>query len=332
MVWVLFALPMLAVAQHDTLWMRNGNVLYGEIKKLSFGTLTLETDYSDSDFTIEFDQITRLSLERDCRVTLTGGRRLYGSLRSDQPGQVTISPDSGDPETLSLAMLSSIYPLKDELIKRFTGNIDLGFTLTKANSLKQFNVGGGAHYRGMYWLSDWEISSMISNQANIERVQRTNSNLSLVRLFGHRWFLYSAASFLTNTEQSLDRRFGLHLGAGNYLVLTNKMVLGVIFGLNQNIERFQDDTENRNSQELYLSSSLNLFDVKDFKLNTRLDLYPSLSERGRLRSDYVLDAKVDLPLDFYLKLGFQFNYDNQSSIAGSAFDYIFTSGLGWEFD
>ena len=327
-----FMLSLFARAQHDTLWVRNGNVLYGEIKKMTFGVLTLETDYSDSDFTIEFDQVERLSLERECRVTLTGGRRLYGSLRSEQPGTFTLREENGDEEVFPLDQLNNIYPLQEQLIKRFTVNIDVGFTLAKANNLRQFDVGGGAHYRGMYWQSDFDISSMISNQDSIDQAQRTNSTLSLLRLLGERWFLYSSASFLTNTEQALDRRLGLHLGAGNNLVLTNKMVLGIIFGLNQNIERFANETENRSSQELYLSGSLRLFDVKDFKLNTRIDVYPSLSEKGRLRTDYVLDTKWDLPLDFYVKFGFQFNYDNQSSVAGSAFDYILTSGLGWEFD
>lgn len=321
-----------ARAQHDTLWVRNGNVLYGEIKKLAFGVLTLETDYSDSDFTIEFDQVERLSIERDCRVTLTGGRRLYGSIRSAQTGSFIVTPEEGEPEAFPLETLSSVYPLKEELIKRFTGNIDIGFTLTKANNLKQFNVGGGAHYRGMYWQSDWDISTMISRQDSIEQVQRTNSTLSVVRLIGERWFLYSSASFLTNTEQALDRRLGLHLAGGNYLVLTNKMVVGAIVGLNLNNERFTDETGDRSSLELYLSGGVDLFDVKDFRLNTRLDLYPSLSEKGRLRADYVLDSKWDLPWDFYVKFGFQFNYDNKSAATGSSFDYILTSGLGWEFD
>ncbi len=328
----LLLLPLLAGAQHDTLWTRNGNVLYGEVKILTFGVLTLETDYSDSDFKIEFEDVVRLSIERECRITLTGGRRLFGQVRSENPGSFTLLPDEGDPEAFPLEMISNIYPLKDQLIKRFTGNVDIGFTLTKAKNLRQFDVGGGVHYRGMFWQSDWDISSMISNQDSVELVQRTNSTLAVLRLIGERWFLYSSASFLTNTEQALDRRIGLHLAGGNYLVLTNKMVLGLMFGFNHNTERFAYETENRRSVELYLSSSLKLFDVKDFKLNTRIDLYPSLSEKRRVRADYVLDAKLDLPLDFYLKCGFQFNYDNQSAVAGSAFDYIFTSGLGWEFD
>jgi hypothetical protein len=75
-----------------------------------------------------------------------------------------------------------------------------------------------------------------------------------------------------------------------------------------------------------------MFDFNDFDLNTGIKFYPSLSEKGRIRTDYDLTLKYDLPLDFYVKLGFTLNFDNQPAIEGNDFDYIFTSGFGWEFD
>ena len=75
-----------------------------------------------------------------------------------------------------------------------------------------------------------------------------------------------------------------------------------------------------------------LFNFKDFSLNTRVDFYPSLSEGGRLRVDYILNTKYDLPYDFYIKAEFQFNYDNQVVEGGSQFDYILNTGFGWSFD
>ena len=65
---------------------------------------------------------------------------------------------------------------------------------------------------------------------------------------------------------------------------------------------------------------------------TGIDFYSSLSEKKRIRTDYDITLKYDLPLDFYIKLGFTLNYDNQPAIAGNKHDYIFTSGFGWEFN
>lgn len=39
-----------------------------------------------------------------------------------------------------------------------------------------------------------------------------------------------------------------------------------------------------------------------------------------------------LPLDFYVKLGFQFNYDNQPPEIASGFDYLLNTGVGWKFN
>ena len=75
-----------------------------------------------------------------------------------------------------------------------------------------------------------------------------------------------------------------------------------------------------------------MFDYKDFDLKTTIKFYYSLSEKGRFRTDYDLNLKYDMPLNFYIKLGFTLNYDNQSAISGSDFDYILSSGLGWKFN
>lgn len=110
------------------------------------------------------------------------------------------------------------------------------------------------------------------------------------------------------------------------------MSWGVSGGLNLNLESFSDETPNRESTELFIGTRFNMFDFKDFKLDTNLNIFPSLSESGRWRVDYNLDIKWDLPFDFYLKTALQFNYDNQSAATGSSFDYVVTTGVGWSFN
>ena len=75
-----------------------------------------------------------------------------------------------------------------------------------------------------------------------------------------------------------------------------------------------------------------MFDFDDLSLKTGIDFFPSLSEQGRLRIDYDITLKYDLPLDFYIKLGYTLNYDNQPATNTSEVDYVFSSGFGWKFD
>ena len=44
-------------AQTDSIVFTNGNILVGEIKKMSMGIMQIETDYSDSDFQTDWELI-----------------------------------------------------------------------------------------------------------------------------------------------------------------------------------------------------------------------------------------------------------------------------------
>ncbi|MEJ2584289.1 MAG: DUF481 domain-containing protein [Robiginitalea sp.] len=329
---LLALLPIVLSGQHDTLWVKNGNVLYGEIKGLSSGVLTMETPYSDDDFTIDYDEVEKLRIERKCLILATGGLRMIGYMASEDPGQVTITEEDGEANVYSLKYINGIQQIRRSFFSRFYGNVDIGFNLTKANNQRQMNIGGGLHYKGFKWISDLDISSLVSNRDEVEETQRTNINLGLTRLLSKKWFIRGTGSFLSNTEQNLQGRYSLRVGAGQFLATTSKLMFAVLGGLNYNNETYQDETLDKESTELYFGSSLDMFNFKDFSLNTRVEFYPSLSEGGRLRVDYILNSKYDLPYDFYIKAEFQFNYDNQVVEGGSQFDYILNTGFGWKFD
>ena len=57
---LLVALAIPGNAQTDSLIFKNGNVVVGEIKSMAMGVLTFKTDYSDSDFKIEWGEIDQV--------------------------------------------------------------------------------------------------------------------------------------------------------------------------------------------------------------------------------------------------------------------------------
>jgi hypothetical protein len=80
----------------------------------------------------------------------------------------------------------------------------------------------------------------------------------------------------------------------------------------------------------YFGSELNLFDIGDLSLLSNIWAYPSFTENGRWRTDFIFDAKYDLPLDFYIKVGFTLNYDNRPAVKGKETDYVLAFSVGWE--
>lgn len=319
-------------AQNDTIKVKNGNVLYGEVKTLRSGVLTMETPYSDKDFTIDFSEVTEIKIQKMCFFILSGGRRRTGYIKSNTPNKFTFTSKEGSTEVFDIQELILLDEISENFWKRISGNIDLSYTLTKANNASQLTVGGGLAYRGPKWLSTVSISSLDSRQDNVDEIQRTNINGEIQRILPRNWYLLANISYLSNTEQALNHRYGIRPGVGRFLVLSNKLSWGLNAGLNFNIESFSNATPDNQSTELYIGSQFDMFDFKDWSLTTNINVFPSLSESGRWRIDYNLNLKWDLPYDFYIKTQLQFNYDNQAAATGSDFDYNLTSGIGWSFN
>ncbi len=321
-----------ALAQQDTLVLKNGDVLVGEIKTLNVGVLTMETDYSDEDFKIEFNKVSEMILERKALILLTRGRRRFGNVRTIEKGRVKITSNDGVEEVIPLNQIVALQEVEDRFWRRFKGRFDLGFNLTKANNNAQLTGEAVLNYNGSKWLSQAGANYLSSTRDDVEETQRLDANIELQRILKKNWFVLGSVYFLRNTEQALDGRTSPSLGVGRQAISTNKLYLSVSTGITLNIEDFVDDTLNKSSAELFIGSSFNMFDFSDIDLITSVRFYPSLSERGRFRTDYDLTMKYDLPLDLYIKLGLNFNYDNQPAITGNDFDYIITSGFGWKFN
>ncbi len=92
----LFFTHTLLFAQHDSLIFKNGNIIVGEIKSMDKGVLSIETDYSKNDFTIEWVDLKGIYSKSPFLISLKGGQRLRGTLSStDSVNQAVISTEDG---------------------------------------------------------------------------------------------------------------------------------------------------------------------------------------------------------------------------------------------
>ena len=93
--------------------------------------------------------------------------------------------------------------------------------------------------------------------------------------------------------------------------IIQNFLANICYGVNNN-EQFTDETESRNSWEGFIGTELNLFNIGDLNLSTKLVAFPSFTDSGRWRSDFNLDVKYEMPFDddFYIKVGTTVNYDD----------------------
>ena len=73
---LLVIFPAITLLGQDSLVFKNDDFVAGEIKGMDRGVLTIETDYSKSDFTIEWSGIKEIFTKTQFLITLTDGNRL----------------------------------------------------------------------------------------------------------------------------------------------------------------------------------------------------------------------------------------------------------------
>lgn len=318
-------------AQKDSLVLKNGDIIVGEIKSMDRGVLTIETKYSKNDFTIEWDGIKEIYSEASFLITLKDGERINGKLRATDGGKkIIIIDDEGKQTATTLEDIVYLKGLKSNFWSRAYATIDLGLSVTKANNLKQYNMRSTVGYVADKWITDIYYDDLRSRQDSVAETKRTESGASFTYFLPNDWYTTGALTTLSNTEQALKMRFTAKAGAGKYIVHTNRSYFGVGAGLSLNNETFTNETPKRTSLEGYIGTEVNLFDIGDFSLLSNLYVYPSFTESGRWRSDFRLDTKYDLPLDFYVKFGITVNYDNRPAEVGKETDYVYNFSIGWE--
>jgi len=321
-----------AKAQKDSLVFTNNNIMVGEVKSLDKGVITIETDYSDSDFKIEWDKVSELYSESTYLINLTDGRRLNGTISSVAQPNWEIYRISGDTVRVKRDEIVYFKSYEKDFWSRINASIDADYSFTKANNFYQ--IGGRANigYTAPKWWLKASYSILRSNQDDVATVRRQDGDLSYRAFLKKDWYYSTVISFLSNTEQLLNLRTNLKAGLGKYIIRTNVSYLAAEGGISGVNENFENQISSQNSLEAYVGSELNLYDIGDWSLLTRLIVYPSLTESDRWRIDYVLDTKYDLPLDFYIKAGLTLNYDNQAVEGATDLDYVVQTGLGWEFN
>lgn len=326
--------PVILSAQSnlDTLIVSNGDKLIGEIKSMEKAIIQLETDYSDSDFKIDWDNVKYIHSNSFFLINLTNGTRVNGRINTSPADSnvLVITSDMGEEIQTTVSDVVFIRPVKSDFISRLSASIGIGGSFTKSNNLRQFNVRSSLGYTANTWSIDGNYNQVYNRQDSVEDVRRTDAGIGAQWFLPRDWFVSGSSTFLSNTEQKLDLRATPTIGIGNYLVRSNALYLSVLGGLAWNIERFETEDGDRNSLEGVIGAEANLFDTGDLSLLLRAFAYPSITESGRFRSDVNIDLKYDFPYDIYVKLGTSLNYDNRPAAGASKTDYVFQWTIGWE--
>ena len=310
---ITFLISPITIAQLDTIIVSSGDVLVGDMKSMSRGVVTVETPYSDSDFKIEWAKVTKVNSKGAFIVSLESRERVITTIRTrpSDSSTVVIFKD-GKEVNIPINDIVYIKEVDEGFISRLSASIDIGFSITKANNLRQFSSRSSLGYLANNWSADASLDAVRSSQDSVASTSRTDASASFNYFLWKGWFLWASASFLQNDEQKLELRTTPKAGIGNFIIQTNHMYWSLFLGMAWNNEDYTDPTiPNRSDAEANIGTELNLFDIGDLRFLTSLSVFKSITEGDRTRADFKLDLKYDLPYDFYIGLGYTLNFDNQ---------------------
>jgi hypothetical protein len=325
--------PLAARPKTDTVTLKNGDRVTCEIKMLSRGKLEVSTDSMDKLY-IEWADIDSLRSGAYFRVTDSEGKLSFGSLEiREGTNRLRVTSDT---TIVNLPMLSAVWitPIEKTFWSRNKGNAKVGFSYAKSTDVGELYFDLSNRYRTPKTIVDADISWTETDQAD-ERKNRSSVGGSYYYLFPHSVTLNVGAKVERNDELNLKRRFLGLVGAGYNLIATNESMLNLAAGLALNAEASYTEEGTTSSLEAVLHGAYSIYQYNHPKTAVDLvvDFYPSITEKGRYRSDISVDVRREIVKDFFFDLEVYDQYDSKPSSGESATsDYGIMTSLGYSWD
>jgi putative salt-induced outer membrane protein YdiY len=319
-------------ADTDTVLLRNGDRISGEVKSLDKGRLQLSTN-SLSTVYVEWDKVVSLEAVGTYEIETGDGGRFVGRPGPAAPGKMGLALPDGRTLILDIPAVVRMRRIKDVWWRRLSGAISLGASYTKSSSIGQGTLSSNVTFRR----PSFEVSTAFDQSVSIEKDQvssaRTSSRSSYYKLLSNRWFVPGVARFERNHDLGYDLRATLGGGVGRFLVQSNRGDLGLAGGLVYNRE-LPVDGEGSNSVEAFVAANASFYRYDTPKTNLTVGVagFPSLSDGGRFRLELNSTLSHEIIKDFTVGLTLYDSFDNRPPQEGALKNDVGLSlTIGWTF-
>ena len=327
--------PVWAAPKTDIVVFRNGDRLTGEVKSLERGMLSFKTDATGT-ISIEWDKVASVQTDQYLQVDLSDGRRHFGRASQAQPeGRLKLRVGSGsNVREVPLVEVVGIAPIdQGGFVARLDGYVTAGYDYTKSSGVQQITYTGGLSSRDEK--RQWAIDSSFTfiSQSGQDDSNRYNIGAYNRRFLADRWFVQGFGSFDGNDELGIDLRTTLGAAYGRFLRQDQKNDWAAYAGLAVTRENFSEQPTSE-SVEGVLGTQYWFFhyNAPEASLDATVNVFPSLTESGRVRAEGQLNARYELVSDLFLQLSLYGSYDSQPGAgAESKSDYGVTTSLGYSF-
>jgi hypothetical protein len=314
----------------DTVVLKNGNEISGNVKSMAQGKLLFDTDAMGT-VTIKLDKVAEILSTTTMEIETVDGDQYFGKLEKPQMSQqVTISSDSTT-TSIPIDDMVHIIPIGESFWKRLQGSMSAGFSYTKSSDVAQFSFSGNVLYQARRNQVGFTYTNIVTNQDSGSS-QQLYGRLGYRYTPGKHWYGLGFISFQRNQELGVDGRGVLGAGAGRTLFESSRGVLSVNGGIDLNLEN--DGATQNSSVEAFTAIEYALYKYAGIQSNLVISAiaFPSLTESGRFRWQIDTSWHQQLYGNLYWDWTFYASGDNDPpESASSNSDYGVITSLGWTF-
>lgn len=307
----LFISPALA-QKNDTVYLKNGDRITGELKKAEFGLIHLSTFALDN-VTIENDKVSTMFSAKNFEFRMKDGSRYYGSVStSTTPGVIYIMTGLASIEK-PIKDIVQIVAIKSKFFQKLDGSIGLGLSYSKASEVLDYNVNGNITYRSSNYSVRVGYNSIVTNPKSDQTSRNNNSDINITRYFPKKWFALATSKGQQNTELDLKYRFQSGLGGGYDIVRTSRHRFYGMTEVLVNYEETIDSSYTSLNCEALASLQYKWFDAskKKIDITSGFNYYPNLTV-NRHRIEAELNIKIEIFKDFFFGLNIYDTYDSKN--------------------
>lgn len=320
-------------AYTDRVFLRNGDVITGNIKELDRGKLRLKTRTMDT-VLINWVDIEYIESDKYLRVERTDGSFNYGTIQTlEEKKGLVIRQGSGDVDVPLLAV-ATLQPIraKESFWRRIEGDVSTGIDYKKASDILVVNLSSNFRFRE----EKYEISATANwnetARANDQDSSRADVSSTYTRFLRNRWFWKASAGLERNQELGIDVRGLVGGTAGRYLFESPTTRFELNAGIAVNHENRTDNTVTTSTEGL-IRSSLDIFKhtLPVTSLSGNINVFPGISESGRLRANANVTLRNEIIRSVFWDMTVYATYDNRPPEGAASEDYGIVTSIGASF-
>lgn len=335
----LLASTVRAKDKNDIIVFKNGDRLTGEVKRLEQGQVYFKNSSMYDTIRLDWEKIERIITDRTFIISLSDNERFVGTIEKDPTlikGKegLKVKTESGVLR-LEHAQIVEIRPLEGSFFRQFHVSVDVGSTLARAESQRTLTSSLSIQRYTELWNFTATADTQRNTREGVPDVSRNNLNLGAQFFVSRKWFVPAILQFQSSSEQSLDLRASFGGGLGRYFKRTNRTILFSLAGVVATRERYDPtvtDTPRRKSLEAIAAVGFTTFRFDKTRFDTLFQVFPSISDPGRIRTDLRANFRFDIIGDLYWQANFYTNYDNRPPLGTRSTDHGLTTGIGWSFN